>query len=86
MVSNRWTREPPVTRGRGGFAMEMQVKRYLGNIRDPSLGTKWAVFETGSTRHYLFRRFDPTETFLDGFEVPVEKKRLAKGWKNHICV
>lgn len=52
--------------------MEVQVKRSLCRVRDPSTGTIWGINETGSTRHYLFRAFDRSGLFLTGLEIPAK--------------
>lgn len=68
----------------------LQVKQHVAVIRSPQTGQRFAVFETGDPRSYLFCQLYPGTLTQTGLSFPVAKRdivqpyrsALAHGWGN----
>lgn len=66
------------------YAQEMMVQKYVGIVLPPGASAPFQVFTTGSPKHYLFCRMDPTGTWQTGVQFPVLKSNLRRGWKRFL--
>jgi len=60
------------------------VKQYVCRIKVKT--GLFDIYMTGNSKFYLFRAIDPTGTYGTGFEFPIKKTDLKRGWKQHIVV
>lgn len=60
------------------FSRFYQVIHYIGVIKDPDTGYRWAVLETGDPKYWLFCLLIGNTSQQAGRNVPVLKSRLPK--------
>lgn len=58
------------------YAPEMQVKQFVAEVQGRF--SRFQVFITGSSKHYLFCQLDPSGRFATGLQFPVLKSELRR--------
>lgn len=68
-----------------GFAPECQVKQFVAEVNG-AFGSRWRVFETGSSKHWLFvlvQNPEITRPTLKTDVNPEVARALRHGWGHH---